>query len=80
MWQLPRLQCTGHGGRLWWRAGGLCASALCRLAARSAWLFIAGRVIVIDWGHHRLEFVRSYDPAEVHDYRGIDDMAVFIKN
>lgn len=36
-------------------------------------------MIVIDWGHHRLEFVRSYDPAEVHDYRGIDDMAVFIK-
>ncbi|MDB5659961.1 MAG: glutathione-dependent formaldehyde dehydrogenase [Cypionkella sp.] len=49
------------------------------MAARCAWLFGAGRVIVIDWIHYRLEFVRSYGPAEAYDYRQIDDMAVFIK-
>jgi S-(hydroxymethyl)glutathione dehydrogenase/alcohol dehydrogenase len=49
------------------------------MAARCAWLFGAGRVIVIDYLHYRLEFARNYAPAEVYDFREIDDMAVFIK-
>jgi threonine dehydrogenase-like Zn-dependent dehydrogenase len=49
------------------------------MAARCAWLFGAGRVIVIDELHYRLEFARRYCPAEVYDFREIDDMAVFIK-
>lgn len=49
------------------------------LAARSAWLFGAGRVIVIDHNEYRLEFARSYCPAEVYDFREIGDPVVFIK-
>ena len=49
------------------------------MAARCAWLFGAGRVIVIDHIDYRLEFVRDYAPAEVYNFREIDDMAVFIK-
>lgn len=49
------------------------------MAARCAWLFGAGRVIVIDEIEYRLNFVRDYAPAEVYDFREIDDMAVFIK-
>lgn len=48
-------------------------------AARCAWLFGAGRVIVIDHIEYRLDFARTYCPAEVYDFREIDDMAVFIK-
>lgn len=49
------------------------------MAARCAWLFGAGRVIVIDHVHYRLEFAQRYCPAEVYDFREIEDMAVFIK-
>ena len=49
------------------------------LAARSAWLFGAGRVIVIDHNEYRLEVARSYCPAEVYDFREIGDPVVFIK-
>lgn len=49
------------------------------MAARAAWLFGAGRVIVIDHHEYRLEFVRRFGPAEVFDFREIDDMAVFVK-
>lgn len=49
------------------------------MAARSAWLFGAGRVIVIDHLDYRLEFARVFGPAEVYNFREIDDMAVFIK-
>jgi S-(hydroxymethyl)glutathione dehydrogenase/alcohol dehydrogenase len=49
------------------------------MAARSAWLFGAGRVIVIDHIQYRLEFARKYCPAEVYDFREIDDMVVFLK-
>ncbi|HZF42402.1 MAG TPA: zinc-dependent alcohol dehydrogenase [Sphingomonadaceae bacterium] len=49
------------------------------MAARCAWLFGAGRVIVIDEVEYRLNFVRDYGPAEVYNFREIDDMAVFIK-
>ena len=49
------------------------------MAARSAWLFGAGRVIVIDHIDYRLDFARTFGPAEVYNFREIDDMAVFIK-
>ncbi|WP_309083190.1 zinc-dependent alcohol dehydrogenase [Chelativorans sp.] len=49
------------------------------MAARCAWLFGAGRVIVIDHLHYRLDFARRYCPAEVYDFREIEDMAVFVK-
>jgi len=49
------------------------------MAARSAWLFGAGRVIVIDHVEYRLDFARSYCPAEVYDFRDIGDPVVFLK-
>ncbi|GAA3718308.1 zinc-dependent alcohol dehydrogenase [Sphingomonas cynarae] len=49
------------------------------MAARSAWLFGAGRVIVIDHLDYRLEFARTFGPAEVYNFSAIDDMAVFLK-
>jgi threonine dehydrogenase-like Zn-dependent dehydrogenase len=49
------------------------------LAARSAWLFGAGRVIVIDHLDYRLEFVRDYAPAEVYNFHEIGDPVVFLK-
>lgn len=49
------------------------------IAARSAWLFGAGRVIVIDEMDYRLDFVARYGPAETYNFRAIGDMAVFIK-
>src|SRR3712207_3513159 len=50
------------------------------LAARCAWLFGAGRVIVIDHVEYRLEFVRGFAPAEVYDFREIGDPVVFLKH
>lgn len=49
------------------------------LAARCAWLFGAGRVIVIDHHEYRLDFARAYCPAEVYDFREIGDPVVFLK-
>lgn len=49
------------------------------MAARCAWLFGAGRVIVIDHVEYRLDFARSYCPAEVYDFREIGDPVVFLK-
>jgi threonine dehydrogenase-like Zn-dependent dehydrogenase len=49
------------------------------LAARCAWLFGAGRVIVIDHHEYRLDFARDYCPAEVYDFREIGDPVVFLK-
>lgn len=49
------------------------------LAARCSWLFGAGRVIVIDHHEYRLNFARTYCPAEVYDFREIGDPVVFIK-
>jgi threonine dehydrogenase-like Zn-dependent dehydrogenase len=49
------------------------------LAARCAWLFGAGRVIVIDHHAYRLDFARAYCPAEVYDFREIGDPVVFLK-
>src|SRR3954468_7845962 len=49
------------------------------MAARSAWLFGAGRVIVIDWVEYRLEFARNYAPCEAYDFRSLGDPVVFLK-
>jgi S-(hydroxymethyl)glutathione dehydrogenase/alcohol dehydrogenase len=49
------------------------------LAARCAWLFGAGRVIVIDHLEYRLDFVRRYAPAEVYNFRSIEDPVLFLK-
>ena len=49
------------------------------MAARCAWLFGAGRVIVIDHIEYRLEFVKNYAPAEVYNYNELDDVVVFLK-
>jgi threonine dehydrogenase-like Zn-dependent dehydrogenase len=49
------------------------------LAARCAWLFGAARVIVIDHVDYRLDFVRTYAPAEVYDFKEIGDPVVFLK-
>ncbi len=49
------------------------------MAARCAWLFGAGRVIVIDCVQYRLEFVQHYAPAEVYNFQEIDDVVLFMK-
>jgi S-(hydroxymethyl)glutathione dehydrogenase/alcohol dehydrogenase len=49
------------------------------MAARCAWLFGAGRVIVIDHLEYRLDFVRTYGPAEVYNFRSIEDPVLFLK-
>src|ERR1700712_4087370 len=49
------------------------------MAARCAWLFGAGRVIVVDHLEYRLEFVRKFAPAEVYNFKEVDDVVVFMK-
>lgn len=49
------------------------------MAARCAWLFGAGRVIVIDHIEYRLDFVRRYAPCEAYNFRSINDIVVFLK-
>src|SRR5919199_2394895 len=49
------------------------------MAARCAWLFGAGRVIVLDQFAYRLEFARAYCPAEVYNFKELDDVVVFMK-
>jgi len=49
------------------------------MAARCAWLFGAGRVIVIDHLDYRLEFARTYAPAEVYNFRELSDIVLFMK-
>jgi threonine dehydrogenase-like Zn-dependent dehydrogenase len=48
-------------------------------AARCAWLFGAGRVIVVDHIDYRLEFVRKYAPCETVNFKEVDDVAVHLK-
>ena len=50
------------------------------MAARCAWLFGAGRVIVFDRLEYRLVFVREYGPAEVYNYEEVDDVVTFMKH
>ena len=49
------------------------------MSARCAWLFGAGRVIVIDCVDYRLEFARRYAPCEAYDFRSLGDPVVLIK-
>jgi threonine dehydrogenase-like Zn-dependent dehydrogenase len=49
------------------------------MAARCAWLFGAGRVIVIDHVEYRLDFVRNYAPCEAYNFRSLGDPVVFMK-
>jgi threonine dehydrogenase-like Zn-dependent dehydrogenase len=48
-------------------------------AAKSAWLFGAGRVIVVDHVDYRLDFVRRYARCEVINFREVGDVALHIK-
>src|SRR5918997_1476842 len=49
------------------------------MAAKSAWLFGAARVIVIDHVDYRLEFARDYAPCEAYNFGSLEDPVVFIK-
>jgi threonine dehydrogenase-like Zn-dependent dehydrogenase len=50
------------------------------LAAKSAWLMGAGRVIVVDHVEYRLEFARNWAPCEIVNFKEVDDMAIHIKS
>jgi threonine dehydrogenase-like Zn-dependent dehydrogenase len=49
------------------------------MAAKCAWLFGAGRVIVIDQLEYRLEFAEKYAQCEVYNFKELEDPVVFIK-
>jgi threonine dehydrogenase-like Zn-dependent dehydrogenase len=49
------------------------------MAARCAWLFGAGRVIIIDHIDYRLEFAKNYSKCEAYNFREIGDPVVFLK-
>ena len=49
------------------------------MAAKCAWLFGAGRVIVIDHVEYRLEFVKNYAQCEAYNFRSLEDPVLFIK-
>lgn len=49
------------------------------MAAKCAWLFGAGRVIVIDHVEYRLEFVRNYAQCEAYNFRSLGDPVLFAK-
>lgn len=49
------------------------------MAAKSAWLFGAGRVIVIDEVEYRLDFVKNYAQCEVYNFRSLKDPVLFLK-
>ncbi len=49
------------------------------MAAKCAWLFGAGRVIVIDHYEYRLEFVRQYAQCEAYNFREMRDPVLTIK-
>jgi threonine dehydrogenase-like Zn-dependent dehydrogenase len=49
------------------------------LAARCAWLFGAGRVIVIDHMTTGWSSPRTFCPAEVYNFNEIGDPVVFLK-
>lgn len=49
------------------------------MAAKCAWLFGAGRVILIDKLDYRLEFAEKYAQCEVYNFDFIGDPVVFIK-
>ena len=49
------------------------------MAAKCAWLFGAGRVIVIDHIEYRLDFVRTYAQCEAYNFRSLGDPVLFLK-
>jgi threonine dehydrogenase-like Zn-dependent dehydrogenase len=49
------------------------------MAAKCAWLFGAGRVIVIDHLEYRLDFVRQYAQCEAYNFRSLGDPVLFLK-
>lgn len=49
------------------------------MAARCAWLFGAGRVIVFDHLEYRLDFARRYAPCEAYNFKSMKDPVLFIK-
>lgn len=49
------------------------------LAAKSAWLLGAGRVIVVDHLEYRLDFARRWAHAEIVNFKEVNDMAEHIK-
>jgi threonine dehydrogenase-like Zn-dependent dehydrogenase len=49
------------------------------MAAKSAWLLGAGRVIVVDHLEYRLEFVKNYAQCEIVNFKDVRDMAEHIK-
>ncbi len=49
------------------------------MAARSAWFFGAGRVIVVDHVDYRLDFVRQWAKCEVVNFTEVDDIVVHLK-
>jgi threonine dehydrogenase-like Zn-dependent dehydrogenase len=49
------------------------------MAAKCAWLFGAGRVIVIDQLEYRLEFARNYAQCEAYNFNEMDDVVLFLK-
>ncbi len=49
------------------------------MAARCAWLFGAGRVIIMDKVDYRLEFARNYSYCEAYNFEEVGDPVVFIK-
>lgn len=48
-------------------------------AAKCAWFFGAGRVIVVDHVDYRLEFVKTFAQCEVVNFKDVRDMAEHIK-
>jgi threonine dehydrogenase-like Zn-dependent dehydrogenase len=49
------------------------------MAARCAWLFGAGRVIIIDHIEYRLEFAKKYAQCEAYNFRSLEDPVLFLK-
>jgi threonine dehydrogenase-like Zn-dependent dehydrogenase len=49
------------------------------MAAKCAWLFGAGRVIIIDRLDYRLEFAKEYAQCEAYNYEEMDDPVLFLK-
>ncbi|HYG31394.1 MAG TPA: zinc-dependent alcohol dehydrogenase [Methylophilaceae bacterium] len=49
------------------------------MAAKSAWILGAGRVIVVDHIDYRLEFVKNFAQCEIVNFKDVRDMAEHIK-
>jgi threonine dehydrogenase-like Zn-dependent dehydrogenase len=49
------------------------------MSARCAWLFGAGRVIIIDHLDYRLEFAKKYAYCEAYNFKEMDDPVLFVK-